>query len=137
MSYGLYLVISLAVTVVMAMALAGPLSLLPIFGFWVAYYYFVSWSLNSASVKGMSDARLRDILSDWTHRGFNRYASSHLSRITRTGNHIELERAIQRILEIHDELIVRGRTRGLDVSSDVRARNEFAARLPSVKYTSK
>lgn len=129
MSYPLFLVVSLAITVSIAVALAGPLSVAAILGFWVVHYIFVAWSMNSASVKSMSDAQLRHVLSDWTRRGFNQYTSSELSRVIRTGNQVEIQRAVRRVLEIYNEIILRDQKQGLDVSGDIKERDELASRF--------
>ena len=129
MSYPLYLVISLAVTIFVAVMLAGPLSIAAMVGFWIAHYFFVTWSRKSASVEGMSDAELRRVLSDWNQGGFNQYTSSELSRVVRTGNRIEIERAVRRVLELYDEVIRRAQRRGMDPGNDRKERDELAKRF--------
>lgn len=123
MSYPVFLVVGLSVALMLGAALAGPLSVLVIVGFWVAHWFFVEWSLNSAPVNTMSDTELQRVLQDWTKRGISYYSSSNLSRVRRTGDRARIHKAIARVIEIYDEAIRRYEKLGVNVE-DYRAERE-------------
>jgi hypothetical protein len=123
LSYPVFLVVGLSVAVMLGAALAGPLSVLAIVGFWVAHWFFVEWSLNSAPLNTMSDAELQRVLQDWTKRGISYYSSSNLSRALTTGDRAKIDRAIARVIDIYDEAIRRYEKLGVNVE-DYRAERE-------------
>jgi hypothetical protein len=94
MSYLVFLLVALSVTVLLAVAHAGPLSVFCIVGFWVAHYVFVKWNREVASVKVMTDAQLHDTLRDWASPGFNRYASPYLTKVRQSGDETEIKKSI-------------------------------------------
>jgi hypothetical protein len=122
-------VISLSVTALLAVALAGPLSALCIIGFWIAHCFFVTWTLESAPVQNMNDAQLRDVMNDWTKRGFNQYTTSHLARTFRNGDEVKIQQAIRRVVEIYDEVIRRYEKLNIDVNDYKSERDRLKKQL--------
>jgi len=117
MSYPAFLLIAISVAVILAAALAGPLSALCIIGFWAAHYFFVEWSLNSAPLHAMSDAELVRILGDWTKRGFTYYSPSQLKHVLKSGDKERIDKAIRRVLSIYDEVIRRYEKVGINADN--------------------
>ena len=131
MSYPVFLVVALSVALMLGAALAGPLSVLCIIGFWIAHYYFVKWSLNSAPLDTMSDAELQRILQEWTKRGIAYYSSSNLTRVLRTGDRTEINAAIHRVINLYDELIHRYERQGINVEDYKSERQRLRDRFQS------
>ena len=123
MSYPTFLLIALSATIALAVALAGPLSVLCIVGFWIAHHFFVKWNLEDAPLETMSDAQLQNVLSDWTKHGFNRFALPHQTIVRRSGDDTEITKSVHRVIGIYDELIVRYEKKGIDVSDYKRSRD--------------
>jgi hypothetical protein len=125
LSYPVFLVLGLSVAILLGVALAGPLSVLAIVGFWIAHWFFVEWSLNSAPLNTMGDAELQRVLEDWTKRGISHYSSSNLSRVLRTGDRAKIVRATSRVIDIYDEAIRRYENLGVDVDDYIAERERL------------
>jgi hypothetical protein len=116
MSYPVFLIIGVAIAVVIGIALAGPLSILAIIGFWVAHYFFLDWRNNSAPLQSMSNSELVSVLDWWTGGGPFGRSVPDLSRVRRNGNEIQLNISLKRVIGIYDEIIRRTESNGASSS---------------------
>lgn len=129
MSYPAFLIVGIFLTIVTAAALAGPLSVVSITGFWVAHYYFLEWRNKNASLESMSDSELSDVLDWWTGGGPFGRNTPELSRARLKGSGDELRAAISRVIGIYDEQIKRTNNVGLSTSEYERKRMQLVEEL--------
>lgn len=132
MRYLFFLIVGIFVTVVIAAALAGPLSAIPIVGFWVAHHFFIDWLNKSASLQSMSDSELYNVLCSWTGGGpFGRNIPD-LVRVRLKGTEDELRAALMRVIGIYDEQIKRTKNNGLSTPEYEYKRMQLADELSNL-----
>lgn len=129
MSYPVFFIVGVGLACLVGAALAGPLSVFAVLGFWVAHYFFLEWRNKKAPLEAMSDHELTDVLDWWTGWGpFGRNTPAVL-RIRSTGTAAELKAALERIVCIYDEQIRRAASRNLSASNYVEKRDSFVQEL--------
>lgn len=136
MSYPVFLILGLSLASAIAIAIAGPLSVLPVIGFWVAHYFFLSWLYKSASLTRMSDSELADVLGWWIGAGPFGRNKPDLIRVRERDNSDELIIALKRIIDIFDEQIERKKIISLDTSNDKKNRQQYASELEELTNNS-
>jgi Flp pilus assembly protein TadB len=129
MSYLAFLIFGILIAVVTAVALAGPLSVVPIVGFWVAHYYYLAWRYKQASLVPMSDSELSDVLDWWTAGGPFGRNTPDLSRVRRNGTEDQLRAALKRVIAIYDETIRRAENLGVSTTEHERKRKPLIDEL--------
>lgn len=129
MSYPVFLIIGIAIAVVIGVALAGPLSILAIIGFWVAHYFFLDWRNNSAPLQTMNDSELASVLDWWTGGGPFGRSTPDLSRVRRNNTESQLNISLKRVIGIYDEIIRRTEANGASSSEYERGRKQLIDEL--------
>ena len=124
MNYPTFLIVALGVTIMVAVAIAGPLSALCLVGFWVAHGFFVQWLYNEKNLKDMTDNELQDVLNYWTKGNVNSHTGgrSALDRLRGNIDKAKLQVALARVIEIYDEMINRNQSYKIDNRSLCEAR---------------
>lgn len=129
MSYPVFLIFGISVAGIIGVALAGPLSVLSVLGFWVAHYLFIDWRNKSAPLESMSDSELQDALDWWTGRGPFGRNTPDLFRVRLNGSEEELKAALRRVISIYDEEIKRAKIIGLSASKYENSREQLVNEL--------
>ena len=123
MSYPVFLLVALSVTIALAVALAGPLSSVCALGFWIANYYFFKWNYQSAPLETMSNIQLHDVLRTWEKFG------SHVATGHQSKDYFEVKDSVSRGIAIYDELIVRFEKTGINTNDYKERRDRLIKEL--------
>lgn len=78
--------------------------------FWGGLYLFTKWRLYRSNVQTMSTSQLLDLQGEWVKGvgGFKSHSPGELTYVRRRSDSAKLITALQRVIEIHRELIGRG-----------------------------
>lgn len=129
MSYSVFLIVGISLAVIIGVALAGPFSVVPIIGFWVAQYLFLDWRHKIASPQSMSDSELSDVLDWWIGGGPFGKNTPELSRVKRNGTEEQLRAALKRVISIYDQIIRRAENIGISTSEYEHKRKQLIDEL--------